>query len=128
MVSGSVGMKQAADPPVLFSEQPHERAVVEIFKWTGPASGLRTLAERRNGIGLAGNPGKLFCPLAQHRHQGTKSGIGHIVKPAAGGTGNLPVNLTEVDPAWWCRVPNRRNGRLFWVKWMAFHIPVNVRK
>jgi hypothetical protein len=102
--------------------------VVEIFKWTGSASGLRALAERRNGIGLAGDPSKIFCSLAQHRHQGTVSGIGHIVKSAAGGTGNLPVNLTKVDPSWWCRVRNRRNGRLFWVKWMSFHIPVNVRK
>jgi len=72
-------------------------------------SGLHPLAERRNGIGLAGNPSKLFCSLAQHRHQGTVSGIGHIVKSATGGTGNLPVDLTQVDPSRCCRVCYQRN-------------------
>jgi hypothetical protein len=87
-------MKQAADPQVLFSDQPHEWAVVEIFKRTGSASGLCALTECRNVIGLAGNPSKIFCSLAQHRRQGAISGIGHIVKSAAGGTGNLSINLT----------------------------------
>jgi hypothetical protein len=123
-----VGMKQAADPPMLFSDQPHEWAVVEIFERTGSASGLCALTECRNVIGLAGNPRKIFCSLAQHRHQGTISGIGHIVESAASGAGNLSINLTEVDPSWWCRVRNRRKGRLLWVKWMSFHMPESIRK
>jgi hypothetical protein len=121
-------MQQAADTPVPFSDQPHEWAVVEIGKWTGFASGLNPLAERRNGIGLPGDPSKIFCSLAQHRHQGTVSGVGHIVKSAAGGTGNLPVHLTQVDPTRCCRVCYRRNWRLFLVRWMSFHVAVNVRE